>query len=388
MAVWAINPYLPVDTIKKEFLAWEQMLDARAPTYKLFNIGSPVNTLEYETALQNETVYSGAIGTVAWNATDTTWLSISAALAGIITNYAVLKIENEMVAVKSVNRIANTIEVFARWMGSTTGATHTAWLTANVLSFNMPKGVKDIEANFLEQSLDTNVVWKYTVPSLKFTKEDVNIQRAKYGEAWYENFIASQILAKDKSLIETVNKALIYGTKEVGSDTMPSMTRWLLEEASLKGNVVTSFGTISSLSKIDDALTSSRNKQWEANVLLCWPSAFDAIQKLWVVENQKPQILNRLEVELGTRVVSVFTKVWTLYLVMDLDMPIDTIVVLNNSDLSIHPLVGYTTPWGNKTTAQESTRNDEAFVYDTISQFGTYFRNSNKNLTIISGITY
>ena len=394
MSIWAVNPYEPADVVKKQFLAWEEMLEVRAPSYKLFTIGAPVKTLEYETALQDEVTFSGAIGDGAgtgWDATTLVALPISDALGNAVTNYAVLKIENEIVTVKSVDRTtpgAYTVDVYARWMGETTGAIHADTVVADILSFNITKGSKDIEANFVDKTTDTNVVGKYTVPSLEFTKEDINIEREKYGEAGYEDFISAQILIKDKTLIQTMNKALLHGTKEIGNKNTPAMTRGLLEEASLKGNVSTSFGTIDSLAKIDDALTASRNKMWEANVLLCWPSAFDAIQKLGSVENQKPQILDRLNVELGTRVVSIFTKVGTLFLVMDLDMPNDKIVILNTADLSFHPLVGFTTPGWDKTTAQESARNDQSFVYDTLAQGWTYFQNSNKNMTLITDISY
>jgi hypothetical protein len=51
-------------------------------------------------------------------------LPISSALANIITNYTVLKIEDELVVVKSVDRNANTIEVYDRGYGSTTGVAH------------------------------------------------------------------------------------------------------------------------------------------------------------------------------------------------------------------------------------------------------------------------
>jgi hypothetical protein len=65
-------------------------------------------------AKEDETTFSGAIGATNWNATDTTALPISTALEGAITNYAVLKVENEIVVVKSVDRTAHTIEVYKR----------------------------------------------------------------------------------------------------------------------------------------------------------------------------------------------------------------------------------------------------------------------------------
>ena len=112
------------------------MLGIDAASYKLFNIGAPLTNLKYETAIKDETVFAGAIGDGAgagWDATATTGLAISAALAGIITNYAVLKVGNELVVVKSVNRTANTVDVFKRGAGETTGAIHADTVVAQVL---------------------------------------------------------------------------------------------------------------------------------------------------------------------------------------------------------------------------------------------------------------
>jgi hypothetical protein len=135
-------------------------------------------------------------------------------------------------------------------------------------------------------------------------------------------------------------------------------------------------------------LTASRNKWGKANVLLCGPSTFDDIQKLGVVENQLPQILDRLSVELGTSVVALNTKVGKIYLVMDTDMDDTKFIVLNTTNISLHPFEGFTTPGWDRTEAQEDARNDQAFVYDTITQFVTSYKNSNRDMTIVTGVTH
>lgn len=389
--IWKINHFSNSDTVKEQFVAWEEMLDVKAPAYKLFNIWAPLDNLKYETALKDETVFTWAIWDWVWawwNDADTTSLPISSALAWVITNYAVLKVENEIVVVKSVDRWANTIEVFKRWAWATTAAAHSDTVEADVLWFNMPRWVKDIEANFKEQTVDYNVCWKYTVPALWFTKEQMTENRKYYWENWAQDYVSEQILEKDKDLIRTVNKLIINWTREEWAEWEPWMTRWILEEASLKWNVINSYWEITALSDLETALTASRNKWWEANVLLCGSQVYDAFQWLWVVENEKPQILNRLNVELWTRVVSIHTKVWTLFLVMDLDMPNDKFVVLNSKDLSIHAFAGFTTPGGDRKTAQESSRNDQAFLYDSICQIGSLYKNSNKNMTICTWVTF
>jgi asparagine synthetase A len=73
----------------------------------------------------------------------------------------------------------------------------------------MPRWVKDIEANYKAQVVDWNFVGKYTVPSLKFTKEALVEARSYYGEGGKADYVSDQILEKDKDLLRTVNKLLL-----------------------------------------------------------------------------------------------------------------------------------------------------------------------------------
>jgi len=203
MSVGRINHFSNSDTIKEQFVAWEEMLGVDAASYKLFNIGAPLTNLKYETAIKDETVFTGAIWDWAgawWDATSTNALPVSSVLAGIITNYTVLKVEDELVVVKSVNRTANTIEVFKRGAGETTGAIHADAVVAQILWFNMPRGVKDIESNYKAQVIDWNFCGKYTVPSLKYTKEQMTETRAYYGVAGAQDYVSEQILCHGEPL--------------------------------------------------------------------------------------------------------------------------------------------------------------------------------------------
>lgn len=395
MTIWKVNHFSNAATIQEQFVAWEDNFDLNAyeaTIFRSFRVGAPLSNLKYETAYPEETVYTGAIGDgggTGWDAVATTALPISAVLAGLITNYAVLKVEDEIVVVKSVDTGANTIDVFKRGAGETTAVIHADLVVADILGYNMPRGVKDIDSNYKEQIVDWNFVGKYTVPSLKYNIEQLTENRKYFNnDVEFDNFISYNLIDKDRELLMTTNKMIINGTREEGAEGEPGMTRGILEEASLRGNVVTGVGAISALSVIDDALTASRNKWGRANVMFCWPATFDDIQALAVIENQRPQIINRLQVELGTRVVRLTTKVGDLVVVMDLDFPNDKVVICNSADISIHPFEGFTMPGGDRTTAQDSARNNQALIYDTLTQFGTLYLNSTKNMTLMTGITH
>jgi hypothetical protein len=74
--------------------------------------------------------------------------------------------------------------------------------------------------------------------------------------------------------------------------------------------------------------------------------------------------------------------------VLDLTFPDDKILVLNSADLFYAPFAGFELPGANRTTVQESTRNDQSFIVDSICQGTTYYVNTNKNMTLISGISH
>ena len=77
---------------------------------------------------RSKTDRTGAVGGTAWDASAITGLTVSDALANVITVGSVIKIGSEIVAVKKVTRSAgaSTIDVFSRGACGSTAATHTA----------------------------------------------------------------------------------------------------------------------------------------------------------------------------------------------------------------------------------------------------------------------
>ena len=90
---------------------------------------------------------------------------------------------------------------------------------------------------------------------------------------------------------------------------------------------------------------------------------------------------------LGATVAGLSTKVGLLTPVLDTSFPDDKIVICNSEDLHWSPLVGFTAPGADRTIAQESTRNDQAFTVDSIAQGATWYTNSNRNMSIMVGVT-
>lgn len=311
-AVGKINPYAPSESVRNAFLGWEQMLEVYTPAFSMFGIGAPVDSMAYEGATAEEQIYTAEVGVGGWDGVATTALPVTAASANTLTNYAVLKVADEIVIVKSVNRTLNTIDVYARGHGTTAAAAHLAGVVIQITGYNLPLGVKDIEATYTELDTYVNYVSKFTVPALKYTKEDKFIKRKYYGEAGFADYVAQQMLEKDKELLRTMEKSLIRGTAVAGTGSgstgTPATTRGLIEEAVTRGNIFPNFGALS-MENLQDALTAQRNKMGTSNVLLCSTKFYDEIQKLPKTEVQLPQPLNRLSIGLGDKVTVLNTKV-------------------------------------------------------------------------------
>ena len=183
-----------------------------------------------------------------------------------------------------------------------------------------------------------------------------------------------------------MDKALVYHSGQKAANGNPGMIVGLISEALTRGNVVTSFGVIDSTEKINSSLTASRNKGGFADFIMVGSDNYDKIQALASSETQV-NVPDRLQVVLGASVAAIDTKVGRLIPVLNLNFPADKIVVGNSADLYWAPLAGFETPGADRTIAQESTRNDQAFTVDSLSQGTTYYFNSNKNLTVITGVT-
>lgn len=394
MSISTINPFAPAALEEKAFLGWsdaitDKELALKTTTLRMFNIGAAVNTMEVTIEKSDDLPVSGAIWDGiggGWDASATTGLDITADLAGKITNYAVLLVEDELVVVKSVDRGADTIEVYARGYGWTTGAIHADTTVAEITGYNYVVWVKNIEARVIGESTNNYYVAKPTVPSVSFTKEDLVIKRKAYGEAGQLDYVNAQIDKMDKDLLIQMNKWLVYHGGQKATATTPWMFVWVLAEAQTNGIISTSTGVID-LDKLDTGLTPSRNRWGSSNVMVMSAANYDIVMKLANAANITVSVPDRLELILGKSVKAIVTKVGTLIPVLDLSYPDDKLVVCNSADLWYSPLVGFEVPGADRTIAQESTRNDQAFTVDSLAQWVTYYYNSSKNMTIFTGVT-
>ncbi|MBE6370783.1 MAG: hypothetical protein E7055_01750 [Lentisphaerae bacterium] len=115
-----------------------------------------LTTKEFEIYSREDNLRDGVLGASSWDDDDTTGLSVSAAAAKGLTIGHVLKIENEYVIVKAVDRSTNTISVWTRGAGGTTAAAHDAATPFKVVSF----AGDDVDLKLVESA--NNTTTKYT----------------------------------------------------------------------------------------------------------------------------------------------------------------------------------------------------------------------------------
>lgn len=111
---------------------------------------APENTLDakvFEVFNRSKTSRDGVIGASNWDDDDVSGLSMTSTGVKGLTVGHVLLVGSEQVIVKSVNRSANTIDVFARGAGGTTAAAHTAGAAFKVIGFaGQDEDLKNVES--------------------------------------------------------------------------------------------------------------------------------------------------------------------------------------------------------------------------------------------------
>lgn len=97
-----------------------------------------IRTKDFKVFSRSITSRDGVIGDGAaggWDIDDVTGLKMTAAVLKGLTVGHVLQVQDEVVIIKSVDRSANTISVWARGAGSTTPATHADQVAYKVIGF-------------------------------------------------------------------------------------------------------------------------------------------------------------------------------------------------------------------------------------------------------------
>jgi hypothetical protein len=160
-----------------------------------------------------------------WGGTvPTTALPMAAAYNAGLTVGHVLKVDSEIVVVKSVNRGANTIDVFARGAAGTTAAAHTTGAAFTVIGFaGRDVDLKNAES-VSEASLKCPNYIQTIYEMLDWTK---GAELTRQGLS-AENVIAILRQEAGFRVAGMLSNMAINGVKQLGTASIPYMTSGLL----------------------------------------------------------------------------------------------------------------------------------------------------------------
>lgn len=171
----------------------------------------------------------GTLGaTTAWDASATTGLSVAAALANVLTVGHILKVENEYVVVKSVDRTANTIAVFARGAAGTTAATHVVSTATTVIGH----AGNDTDLKNVESFSETTNKYENYAQTV-FELVDTTFGEQLYGRKGLDGNPLALLRAEAMNRVAAyLAPSAILGMKSAPAKSLPGTTAGLLQQLS------------------------------------------------------------------------------------------------------------------------------------------------------------
>jgi hypothetical protein len=212
--------------------AWEGVIwNALSPQ------ADAVNNFKYEIYDRSRTGLTGAIGTGAgtgWvDNSDTTDLPMNATAIGILSVGDVVEVEDEQVIVSSVDRSANTIDVFGRGHASSTAASHADNTAFTIIG----KAVNDTDLKNVEAFAERSGIYtNYTQTAVEIIEQTFTdtIQARKAFEQ------RPQLIreAMDR-MFRRLSLTAVKGRKAIGTASVPQTTAGVLQQLSDGGGVRT-----------------------------------------------------------------------------------------------------------------------------------------------------
>jgi len=191
---------------------------------------APIKTKQFDIYSRSVNSRASVIGTATasdWGGTSaTTALPMTAASVVGLTIGTVIKVDSEVVVVKSVNRSANTIDVFARGAGGTTAATHATSAAFSIVGY----AGRDVDLKSVESVSEATLKYSNYVQTvfelLDYTK---GAQLMRQGLA--EDTVIP-ILRAEAAMRLAANLATmaVNGFKQLGSASTPYMSAGLLSQ--------------------------------------------------------------------------------------------------------------------------------------------------------------
>lgn len=340
---------------------------------------TPIQTDEFEILKRqytkpNITVTASGAGADWDTVGDITALPVTANDAKILTVGDMLLVNDEIVVVKSVNRTANTIDLFERGAGETTAAAHgTAAVAVQIVGNANIEGTVDVEAMTEETDLYTNYC-QLIEEKIDLTKADSD-QARKTGQtvATYED--EAMIRAK-----RDMARTAIYGTAGAGSKTVPAMTRGMLGWLGLADGIKTAVGGAFTQTVLDNILTTVRLEGGKPNAIIMSVNN----KKLFNAFTSATDINQDVKDQTTGRIVETYIAdgLGNLPVIVDLDMPDDQIAVVDTNKMTKGWKVG-----DELRMVDEPPVNSRQMAKTIQGKFGLAFENIGQSHGLLTGLT-
>lgn len=228
---------------------------------------APLETDTFEILSRNYTAPEVVLGTVGssndWDSvSDATALPITSGTIDRITVGDILLVDSEIVVVKSVDRNANTIDVYERGAGDTSGATHTTSTVAQIIGSAHIEGTVNLDA-LAEQTATLTNYAQIVLESIDLSKEDTD-QARKIGQT-------AEVLKREamERVMRKLARTAIHGTARVGTASIPATTRGLISHLNdVNGAIKTTVSGAFTETVLQDALDDVREAGGTVNAIV------------------------------------------------------------------------------------------------------------------------
>lgn len=173
---------------------------------------------------RSQTSRNTFVGSTGWDISATTGLTVVSAGVNGLTVGCVLKVESEVVIVKSVDRSANTIDVFGRGLGGTTAATHAIGVAIASIGFAAkPTDLKNVES-MSENTLVYNNYIQTIYEIIEYTERSRQLARQGVPQGQIVLMLQQEAMLR---VARNLSTSAVNGVKQLGTSSIPYMTAGL-----------------------------------------------------------------------------------------------------------------------------------------------------------------
>ena len=243
-------------------------------TWDLFPEVSPIDTEKFKWFDAKSNALEGEVRTGGWNISDTTGLVITDATAAVINVGDEIRVNDEWMVVKAVDRTGGsaTIDVYARGHGGSTASVHAATDVIYIVGNGHVEGTVDGDS-IIEDNVER-------VNYFQLIEEPLSITHTAKNQK-YEDVEDKMLEARRKAMsraMRKLNGSCLFGVAAAGSLTTPRTTggiRYFLESNAdaINTNVAGAFTETA----LKSTLLEIAKRGGTPNVILCSPEVKSVI---------------------------------------------------------------------------------------------------------------